>query len=81
MNRVAARANKSLGFIRHNVKTKSPQIRGMAHKTLVRPQQEYASAGWDPHTKEQSHKIEIHAIPHTVRQNLTEFGYFATHFP
>ena len=23
----------------------------------------------------------IHAIPHTVRQNLTEFGYFATHFP
>ena len=23
----------------------------------------------------------IHAISHTVRQNLTEFGYFATHFP
>ena len=53
------RANTSLEFIGRNVKTKSPKIREMAYKILVRPQLEYASEVWDPHTKEQTHKIEI----------------------
>ena len=30
----------------------------MAYQTLVRPQLGYASAVWDPHTKEKTHKIE-----------------------
>ena len=53
------RANTSLEFIRRNVKTKSPKIREMAYKILVRPQLEYASEVWDPHTKEQTHKMEM----------------------
>ena len=42
---------------------KSPKqnIQQMAYQTLVRPQLEYTSAKpmWDPHTKENAHKIEM----------------------
>ena len=54
VNRVAASANKSLGMIRCNVRTKSPKIREMAYKTIVRPHLEYASVLWDTHTMEQT---------------------------
>ena len=54
VNRVAASANKSLGFIRRNVRTKSSKIREKAYKTIVRPQLEYASVLWDTHIVEQT---------------------------
>ena len=50
VNRIASNANRSLGFIIRNVKTKSPKIREMTYQTLVHPQLEYASNIWDPHT-------------------------------
>ena len=58
MDRVTANANRSLGFIKRHVKTKSPKVREMAYQTLVRPQLEYASAIWDPHTKRNTYKVE-----------------------
>ena len=51
--------NRSLGFIKRNIKTKSPQTREMAYQSLVCPQLEYASAVWDPHTKDKTHKVEM----------------------
>ena len=57
--RVATNGNRSLGFIKRNVKTKSPKVWEMAYQTLVHPQLEYASAIWDPHTKENAHKTEM----------------------
>ena len=33
----------SLGFIKHNIKTKHPGVPEAAYKTIVRPQLEYAS--------------------------------------
>ena len=45
-------ANRTLGFIRRNIKTKMPKVRKAAFNTLVRLQLEYASAVWDLHTKE-----------------------------
>ena len=39
--------------------TLSKDVRESAYITIVRPRLEYASAEWDPHTKEHISKIEI----------------------
>ena len=59
VDRLAANANRSLGFIRRIVKTKSPQIREIAYRSLVRPQLGYASAVWGPHSGELTDKEEV----------------------
>ena len=59
VDRITANANRSLRFIRRNVKSKSPKIREMAYQSLVRPQLEYASAVCDPHTGELTDKVEM----------------------
>ena len=58
IDRVTANANQTLGFIRRNIKTKMPKVREAAYNSLVRPQLEYASAVWDPHTKVRISQIE-----------------------
>lgn len=55
---VSNKANKTLGFILRNIKTKNQKVREMAYKTLVRPQLEYASPVWSPGTLTASLKIE-----------------------
>ena len=57
-DRVVGNANRPLGLIRRNIKTKMSKVRETAYNTLVRPQLEYASAVWDPHTKERITQIE-----------------------
>ena len=56
INRITANASKSLGFLKSNIKTKHSGIRESAHKTVVRPQLEYASPIWSPFTKQTSIK-------------------------
>jgi len=58
INHITNKANRTLGYIRHNIKTKNQKIREAAYKTLVRPQLEYASSVWSPHHKDKIHKIE-----------------------
>ena len=58
IDHVAGSANRTPGFIRRNIKTKMPKAHEKAFNTLVRPQLEYASAVWDPHTIEQISQIE-----------------------
>ena len=50
VDRITGNANRTLGFIRRNIKTKMPRVRETAYNTLVRTQLEYASAVWDPNT-------------------------------
>ena len=57
VDRITANANRSLGFMKKEI-SKSPQIREMAYESLVCPQLKYASAVWDPHTKDMTQKVE-----------------------
>ena len=41
---------QTIGFLRRNIKVKSEPIKSIAYQTLVRPQLEYASEIWSPHT-------------------------------
>ena len=47
---VNTKANRTLGYIRRNIRTKHKGIRQTAYQTLVRPQLEYASPVWSPLT-------------------------------
>ena len=44
------KTNKTLGFLRWNMKIGNRKIKETAYKSLVRPVLEYASSIWDPHT-------------------------------
>ena len=52
------RARQKLGFIRRNTRGMSRSVKDTAYKTLVRPHLEYASAVWDPFTRQDIHKLE-----------------------
>ena len=56
--RIIGKANKYLGFLRRNLKAKNPQLQECAY-TIIRPQLEYATPVWDPHTKDNINKIEM----------------------
>ena len=43
INRSTSKANKTLGFLRRNIKVKSEPIKAIAYQTLVRPHLEYFS--------------------------------------
>ena len=58
VDRITGNANRTLGFVRRNIKTKMSKVRETANNTLVRPQLKYASAVWDPHTKVRTSQIE-----------------------
>ena len=59
INRTTSNASKILGYLKRNILTKHSGIREAAYKTIVRPQVEYASTVWSPHTKKDIHKIEM----------------------
>ena len=59
INEITGKANRTLGFVNRNVKTKNEAVKELAYKTLVRPQVEYASSLWNPHTKHNISKIEM----------------------
>ena len=52
------KAQRTLNTLKRNLKQASSTVRSQAYKTLVRPQLEYASAVWDPHTKTDIDKID-----------------------
>ena len=59
INRISTRANRRLGFLKRNIKTKNTAIRTAAYQTQVRPQVEYASTVWSPSTQTYINKIEM----------------------
>ena len=59
INKIAADANRTLGFVKRNVQTKNKDTRTLAYNSLVRPQVEYGSTVWSPYRKENKDKIEM----------------------
>jgi hypothetical protein len=55
---ITNKANRTLGFLRRNLKISSISIKEQAYKTLVRPLVEYASPVWDPHHQTDIRKLE-----------------------
>ena len=58
IDRITARANRTLGYIRRNIKTKNQKVRETAYNTLVCPQLEYSAPIWDPYTREKTLQLE-----------------------
>ena len=59
VEKMSKKANKTLGFLRRNLRNAPEETREIAYKTLVRPQLEYCSSVWDPYTSDQVDKIEM----------------------
>ena len=59
INRISTNANRTLGFLKRNIKTKNTAICTAAYQTLVRPQVKYASKVWSPFTQTYINKIEM----------------------
>ena len=77
IDRVVNNANRTLGYIRRNIKCQNTDVRESAYNTLVRYQLEYASAVWDPHTKERISKTEI-VQRRAARWTLRNFDHQAS---
>ena len=58
VNKIVTKANKSLGFLRRNLKVKSKKIKETAYLSIVRPCLEYACSVWDPYTEKLIKKLE-----------------------
>ena len=58
IDKVAKKANKSLGFIKRNIKTNNKYVKTLAYNSLVRPHLEYACQVWDPYTDKDISKLE-----------------------
>ena len=77
INRITANASKSLGYLKRNIQTKHIGIREVAFKTIVRPQLEYASTVWSPHTIQDIQKIEM-VQRRAVRWSLNSYSTYAS---
>ena len=52
------KANQTFGFLKRNIQVHNKDLKSVAYKTLVRPQLEYASTVWYPHTTTDIYKVE-----------------------
>ena len=59
VQKASTAGNRTLGFLKRNIRSKNPGIRSVAYKAMVRPTLEYASAVWSPYTKQDIDKVEM----------------------
>ena len=59
INQITSKANRTLGFVKRNVRTTNQSVKELAYKTLVRPRVEYVSTVWSPYIKQNIQKIEM----------------------
>ena len=56
---ITSKANRTLGFLKRNLKINSTALKSTAYKTLIRPSFEYACTVWDPYTQGNNYKLEM----------------------
>ena len=59
IDRISKKANSMLGFLRHNLRSCKEDSKANAYFTMVRSNLEYCSSVWNPHQKDQVHKVEM----------------------
>ncbi len=59
VDKITARANSKLGFLRRNLKVRDSKLKETAYKAIVRPALEYCSTVWDPHTQKYARRVEM----------------------
>ena len=59
IDRICNTANKTLGFLRRNLKVNNKQLKTVAFQATVRPVLEYCSSCWDPYTQRNILKLEM----------------------
>ena len=73
VSNITNKGNQTLGFLKRNLKIKSPALKAIAYKSLVRPTLEYSSTAWDPYTQQNIDKIEM-VQRRAVRYTLNRYG-------
>ena len=68
-------AGRSLGFLKRDIRSKNPELREMAYKTLVRPLVEYSSSVWSPYTKSNIARL---VQRRAARWTLSEYSPYAS---
>ena len=58
INNITARANRTLGFLKRNLRGCKTPARARAFEAIVRPTLEYAASIWDPHNSGQIEQVE-----------------------
>ena len=59
VNNMSNKANKTLGFLKRNLRHCPPKTKETAYKALVRPTLEYCSTVWDPYTAKNTNIVEM----------------------
>ena len=77
INNITTKANRSLGFIKRNLKRCPEQIKDQAYKSLVRPHLEYASSVWSPHQKYHVDKlVSTKWTINNVHDSISQIGKY-----
>ena len=58
ISNIVSKANRTLSFLRRNLKISSKTIKERSYKVFVRPLLDYASAVWDPYTQKNIDRLE-----------------------
>lgn len=63
---VTAKASRTLGLLKRNIRVRETAPRELAYKALVRPQVEYASSVWDPPRNTNTQSTRQSGLAHQV---------------
>lgn len=58
IDNITCKANKTLGFLRRNLKNCTRKVKNLTYTSLVRPVVEYSSPVWDPYKTHQITQVE-----------------------